>query len=130
MRDGQMVGLRDIGQTNAEDLVGMIVGHKARDIDRPAVQEGTELLSVKGLTTRKAGPITLNIKRGEMVGLVGLRGAGHEEIGRALFGLEPHVGTVLREGGVPDLTSPQSAMASGIGFVTRDRVVECRWRLL
>lgn len=98
LRDGQMVGMREIGQTNAEDLVSLIVGHKAREIDRPEVQEGTELLSVRGLKTRKAGPITLSIKRGEMVGLVGLRGAGHEEIGRALFGLEPHVGTVLLEG--------------------------------
>ena len=124
LRDGQMVGMRDIAHTNAEDLVSLIVGRKTREIDRPAAQEGVELLAIKGLQTRKAGPFTLTIKRGEMVGLVGLRGAGHEEIGRALFGLERHTGSVLLDGVAPDLTSPRSAMASGIGFVARDRVVE------
>lgn len=124
LRDGQMVGMRDIAHTNAEDLVSLIVGRKAREIDRPVVQAGPELLSVAGLATRKAGPVDFAISRGEMVGLVGLRGAGHEEIGRALFGLEAHRGAVMLEGRVPDLTSPQTAMASGIGFVARDRVVE------
>lgn len=124
LRDGQMVGLRAIADTEPADLVSLIVGRKTRDIDRPLVQTGPELLTAKGLATRKAGPIDLNIRRGEMVGLVGLRGAGHEDIGRALFGLEPHKGTVLLEGKAPDLTSPRSAMASGIGFVARDRVVE------
>jgi len=124
LRDGQMVGLRDIADTEPSDLVSLIVGRKTRDIDRPAVQTGPELLTAKRLTTHKAGPIDLRIRRGEMVGLVGLRGAGHEEIGRALFGLESHKGDILLEGNAPDLTSPRGVMASGIGFVARDRVVE------
>lgn len=124
LRDGQMVGLRDIGETEPADLVSLIVGRKTRDIDRPAVQAGPELLTARRLATRKAGPIDLNIRRGEMVGLVGLRGAGHEDIGRALFGLEPHSGSILLEGKAPDLSSPRAAMGSGIGFVARDRVVE------
>ncbi len=124
LRDGQMVGMRDIGHTNAEELVSLIVGRKTREIERPDVQEGPELLTVVGLATRMAGPIDFRIRRGEMVGLVGLRGSGHEEIGRALYGLEKHTGTVLLEGGAPDLSSPRAAMKSGIGFVARDRVVE------
>ena len=124
LRDGQMVGMRDIEHTNAEDLVSLIVGRKAREIARPDVQAGPELLKVAGLATRKAGPVDFTISRGEMVGLVGLRGAGHEEIGRALFGLERHRGSVLLDAVAPDLTSPKSAMAAGVGFVARDRVVE------
>ena len=124
LRDGQMVGMRDIEHTSPEDLVSLIVGRKARDIDRPEVREGPELLTVTALATRKAGPVDFCIRRGEMVGLVGLRGAGHEEIGRALFGLEPHTGTVLLDGAAPDLSSARSAMKSGVGFVARDRVVE------
>jgi ribose transport system ATP-binding protein len=111
MRDGRMVGMRDIDHTNPEELVSLIVGRKAREIERPAVQEGPEVLRTSGL-------------RGEMVGLVGLRGAGHEDIGRALYGIERHGGQVLLDGAAPDLTSPQTAMQSGIGFVARDRVVE------
>lgn len=61
---------------------------------------------------------------GFRAGLVGLRGAGHGEIGRALFGMARFTGTVLLDGAEPDLTSPCIAMISGVGFVARDRVVE------
>ena len=57
LRDGQMVGMRDIEHTNAEDLVSLIVGRKAREIDRPDAQDGPKLLTVTGLATRKAGPV-------------------------------------------------------------------------
>ncbi len=124
LRDGQMVGMRDVAHTVTEDLVDLIVGRKAREFVRPKVQDGPELLTVDSLTTAKAGPVTLRLSRGEMVGLVGLRGAGHEEIGRALYGLEPHEGRVMLDGAAPNLSSPRSAMQSGIGFVARDRVVE------
>ncbi|GIT89580.1 sugar ABC transporter ATP-binding protein [Jannaschia pagri] len=124
LRDGKMVGMRDIDHTNPEELVSLIVGRKAREIARPEVQEGAALLTATALRTANAGPIDLEIKRGEMIGLVGLRGAGHEDIGRALYGLEAHEGEVLLDGNAPDLSSPRAAMGSGIGFVARDRVVE------
>ncbi len=124
LRDGKMVGMRDIAHTNAEDLVSLIVGRKAREIARPDAEEGREVLSVANLTTRNVQNVNFKVKRGELVGLVGLRGAGHEDVGRALFGLEPHSGTVLLDGKAPDLGSARAAMKSGIGFVARDRVVE------
>ena len=97
LRHGQMVGMRDIEHTNAEDLVSLIVGRKMHEIDRPEVQEGTKQLAVTGLRTHKAGPVSFTIKQGEMVGLVGLRSAGHKKIGRALFGLEAHSAQVVLE---------------------------------
>ncbi|MBI1170149.1 ATP-binding cassette domain-containing protein [bacterium] len=124
LRDGQMVGMRDIDHTNPEDLVSLIVGHKTREIERPAVQEGPVLLKATALATRKAGPVDFHVCRGEMVGLVGLRGAGQEDIGRALYGIEAYTGEILLDGKAPDLASPRAAMGSGIGFVARDRVVE------
>jgi len=124
LRDGKMVGMRDIAHTNAEDLVSLIVGRKAREIARPEAEEGSEVLSVAGLTTRNVHDVNFKVKRGELVGLVGLRGAGHEDVGRALFGLAQHSGTVLLDGKAPDLSSARAAMQSGIGFVARDRVVE------
>jgi ribose transport system ATP-binding protein len=124
LRDGQMVGMRDIQHTTPEELVGLIVGRKAREINRPEVQEGESILQVSELKTPNVGPVSLEVKRGELVGLVGLRGAGHEDVGRSLFGLVQHDGSVLLEGQAPDLTSPRAAMLSGIGFVARDRVVE------
>lgn len=124
LRDGKMVGMRDIAHTNSEDLVGLIVGRKAREISRPDAESGSEVLSVANLNTRNVNDVSFNVQRGELVGLVGLRGAGHEDVGRALYGLAPHEGTVLLDGAAPDLSSARAAMQSGIGFVAGDRVVE------
>jgi ribose transport system ATP-binding protein len=124
LRDGQMVGMRDIQHTSPEELVSLIVGRRAREINRPDVQEGQSILTVEALKTPNVGPVSFDVKRGELVGLVGLRGAGHEDVGRSLFGLMRHSGRVVLEGNVPDLTTPRAAMLSGFGFVARDRVVE------
>lgn len=124
LRDGQMVGMRAIEHTTPAELVTLIVGRKAREIDRPAVQEGPAILSVIGLRAAAVGPVSFQIRRGELLGLAGLRGAGHEDIGRALFGLIPHTGQILLDGQPPDLRSPQHAMRSGIGLVARDRIGE------
>lgn len=124
LRDGQMAGLRAIGHTTPEELVSLIVGRKTREISRPEVQEGPAILSVRSLLTRQVGPVDFELRRGELLGLAGLRGAGHEDIGRALFGVMPHSGTIVLDGRTPDLASPITAMASGIGLVARDRVAE------
>ncbi|RYI04612.1 MAG: sugar ABC transporter ATP-binding protein, partial [Acetobacteraceae bacterium] len=119
LRDGQMVGMRPIEHTTPEELVSLIVGRKAREIARPPVQDGPAILKVEGLRTPAVGPVSFQIKRGELLGLAGLRGAGHEDIGRALFGVIPHAGRVTLEGAAPDLRTAQTAMRSGIGLVAR-----------
>ena len=124
LRDGQMVGMRDIAHTTPEELVSLIVGRKAREISRPAVQDGPAILTVRDMKTTNVGPVSFDIKRGELLGLAGLRGAGHEEIGRALFGAVDHSGSVRLDGKAPALLSPQTAMAAGIGLVARDRIGE------
>lgn len=124
LRDGQMVGMRPIGHTTPDELVSLIVGRKAREIARPPVQDGPAILQVQGLATGAVGPVSFDIRRGELLGLAGLRGAGHEDIGRALFGVIGHSGQVLLDGAAPMLATPQTAMASGIGLVARDRVGE------
>jgi ribose transport system ATP-binding protein len=119
-----MVGMRPIDHTTPEELVSLIVGRKAREIARPAVLEGPAILKVAGLATPAVGPVSFEIRRGELLGLAGLRGAGHEDIGRALFGVIPHAGKVSVDGKAPDLATAQSAMRSGIGLVARDRIGE------
>lgn len=119
-----MVGMRAIEHTTPEELVGLIVGRKAREIARPAVLSGSSILKVEGLATGVVGPVNFEIRRGELLGLAGLRGAGHEDVGRALFGLIPHSGSILLNGMKPDLRNAGAAMRSGIGLVARDRVAE------
>lgn len=124
LRDGQMVGMREIGHTNAEELVMMIVGRKAREFTRPGISSEGDVLRVNNMRTGRVKPVSFVMRRGELLGLVGLRGAGHEDIGRSLFGVLEYEGEIFLAGTKPDLSSPQSAMESGIGFVARDRVVE------
>lgn len=124
LRDGQMVGMRPIDHTTPEELVSLIVGRKTREINRPPVQDGPAILSVTALRTGAVGPVSFDIHRGELLALAGLRGAGHEDIGRALFGSIRCTGQIMLDGKAPDLRNAQAAMQSGIGLVARDRVGE------
>ncbi len=81
-------------------------------------------MTVRGLTTAGAGPVDFDIRQGEILGLVGLRGAGQEAVGRALFGAQAHSGAVTIDGAAPDLSSMRAALESGIGLVARDRAEE------
>ncbi len=124
LRDGEMVGVRSIDHTTPEELVQKIVGRKTRETAKTNDEPGEEILGLKGFNVGGVGPLDFSLRRNEIVGLVGLRGAGHEAISRALFGLASFEGDVVLNGTVPDLTTPQKALASGVGLVAKDRTEE------
>lgn len=125
LRDGFLVGETAVSDTSPDELIRMIVGPKAGQLFAKAdCKPGEALLSVRDLVTRGAGPVSFDLRRGELLGLVGLRGAGQETVGRALFGAESSVGSVRLHGLEPDLGSPEAAIASGIGLIARDRTEE------
>lgn len=124
LRDGVMVGVRDVQHTTPEELVQKIVGRKTRETVKSNEKTGPEILKLDAFSAGGVSPVDISLRRGEIVGLVGLRGAGHEAISRALFGLIPHEGRVTLHGEVPDLASPQRALASGVGLVAKDRTEE------
>jgi ribose transport system ATP-binding protein len=125
LRDGALVGERRVADTTPSDLVSLIVG-KALDTFEAAPRPRSEKirLAVSNLAVSGAGPVDFTVAQSEIVGLVGLRGAGQERIGRALFGALAHSGTILLDGETPDLTDPGAAMRAGIGLIARDRVEE------
>lgn len=124
LRDGQIVGVRAIDHTSPEELVNMIVGRATREVHKPTEALGDKILDVRNLYVREAGPVDFEMHRNEIIGLVGLRGAGHEDVSRALFGVEPFEGEIILDGVRPDLRTPQTALDSGIGLVARDRTGE------
>ncbi len=124
LRDGEFVGSGEVKDTNPEALVELIVGGKAREFARPAVEQSNLALDVSDLIVERTGPISFSVKKGELVGLVGLRGAGHEDVGRSLFGLIEYSGRVMTGEEAADNSSPQNALRSGFGFVARDRITE------
>ena len=124
LRDGAMVGVRSIEHTTPEELVLKIVGRKTRSTAKVEAELGDTVLSLQNFEAGDVGPLDLDLRAGEIVGLVGLRGAGHEAISRALFGVQSHKGQVLLNGAIPNLRSPGDAMKSGIGLVAKDRTEE------
>ena len=124
LRDGVMVGVRSIEHTTPEELVQKIVGRKTRETVKAPEKPGVDTLTLENFSVGAVGPLNFTLKKNEIVGLVGLRAAGHEAISRGLFGLLPFSGKVTFDGTQPDLTSPQKALAAGVGLVARDRTEE------
>jgi ribose transport system ATP-binding protein len=125
LRDGVLVGNTPVKSTTPAALVNMIVGREVKELfHRGTKRDGKETLKISNLTTYNAGPVSFNAREGEVLGLVGLRGAGQEAIGRCLFGAIEHEGTVVLHGEKLDLSSPMAALNQGIGLVARDRTEE------
>jgi ribose transport system ATP-binding protein len=126
LRDGRRLATVPTRETNAADLVQMIVGRSMTDaFVKPAPATARRVLSVRDLAAEHAGPVSFSVTAGEVLGLVGLRGAGHHTIGRAIFG-ETRVasGRMLLDGESVAPRSPAEAMAMGIGFVSSRRAEE------
>jgi ribose transport system ATP-binding protein len=126
LRDGRVVGERRISETTPEETILLIVGREPSQVfRRPAQREGTAQLLLDGMTVEDVGPVDCSLHAGEVIGLVGLRGAGQECIGRALFGLMPITAGRAVLGGEPLAAgSPGQSMAAGINLVCADRVGE------
>ena len=124
LRDGALVGVRNIEHTTPEELVQKIVGRKTRETAKTTDAPGGDILQLHQFSVTGVGPLDFTLRQNEIVGLVGLRGAGHEDISRALFGLKSYTGTATLDGESLNLNSPQNALAVGIGLVAKDRTEE------
>src|SRR5262249_21245011 len=126
LRDGRRVATVDSQSTSPRELIGMIVGRSMSDaFVRPAPSTERVVLEVGDAVSGHGGPVSFAIRAGETLGLVGLRGAGHHTIGRAIFGQMPLAsGHISIDGTVVDPTDPADAMRKGIGFVSSRRAEE------
>jgi ribose transport system ATP-binding protein len=126
LRDGRVAGERVVAETTPDETILLIVGREPSQVfRRPAERAGAPRLEMADVVVGQVGPIDCQIHAGEIVGLVGLRGAGQETIGRALFGIEPlSQGRILIDGRPATLASPRSAMRQGVNLVCADRVGE------
>lgn len=126
MRDGKLVGVRTTADTRDTDLVELIVGRKFEGEMLKANADRTQtVLQLNGVYSANAGPVSLRASQGEVLGLIGLRGAGHEAISRALFGLsEVSAGHMLLNGTAIAPRNPAHAIQLGVGLVAADRLEE------
>ena len=124
LRDGRLVRTAAAAELTPDALITQMVGRELAQVFPPVVGEpGDVVLEVAGLTREPAyRNISFTLRRGEVLGLAGLMGAGRTEIAEALFGLRPaHTGEIRLHGRPVRITSPRDALAAGIGMVTEDR---------
>ena len=100
LRDGRLVRSSDIRNSPLNLIVRDMLGrdlelHNPSAAGPPA---SAPLLQVDNLFTGDQGPLSFAVEQREIVGLVGLRGAGHEAIGRTIFGAHPQTGGTIRIG--------------------------------
>jgi ribose transport system ATP-binding protein len=126
LRDGRVVGERNSAGTGPEEIILLIVGREPSQIfRRPAQRAGSARLELAAVNVGDVGPIDCRLHAGEIVGLVGLRGAGQESVGRALFGLASlTAGRVLLDGQQITPASPRLAMRQGINLICADRMAD------
>jgi ribose transport system ATP-binding protein len=126
LRDGRRLATVATRETNADDLVHMIVGRSMSDaFVKPLAASDRIAFTVEGLVAAGVGPVSFSVAAGETLGLVGLRGAGHHTIGRAIFA-ETRLtsGRLVLDGKAIAPRSPAEAMAEGVGFVSSRRAEE------
>jgi rhamnose transport system ATP-binding protein len=125
LRDGELMATREAGAVTRDELIRLMVG---RDVvstvpaRRPPAQD--RVLDVQGLGCRASGVhgVSFHIRRGEILALAGLVGAGRTEVARVLFGITPaDRGTVRIGGAAARLDSPADAVRQGLAYVPEDR---------
>jgi ribose transport system ATP-binding protein len=124
MRDGQRVGSRPIGQVGRDALIEMMVGRRLdREFPKQRAPIGPPRLVVKDLRRgKKVHSVSFEVRRGEVLGLTGLVGAGRTETARLIFGADRRDGgTIELDGRVLDIRQPRDAIGAGICLLTEDR---------
>lgn len=123
-RDGRYVGTRATAAIVPADVVRMMVGRDLEDLyHRTERTVGPTLLDVKDLSDGASiGPVTFQVRAGEVVCMAGLIGAGRTEVARMIFGADrPASGSVTVNGRAVDNSSPQKAIRSGLGMLPESR---------
>lgn len=125
LRDGRVVGTRRVQDLDEVRLVRMMVG---RDLEAPLRGEGATAgeVGLRAVNLRAPGVegCSLQVRRGEVVGVAGLVGSGRSELARAIFGASPRDGQVYVDGRLLRPGSPRAAFRAGLGLLAEDRKLQ------
>jgi ABC-type sugar transport system ATPase subunit len=125
LRDGRYQGTWRTAATSTSVVVESMIGRRLEETfpERPPVSPTAEVLfEVRDLEGPRVGPISFQVRSGEVLGFAGLEGSGVEELFHLLFGLERRTGgEVIYAGGARRLRSPSEALRHGLGLIPRSR---------
>jgi rhamnose transport system ATP-binding protein len=127
LRDGAYVGARSVADTNASELVQMMVGRRIDNLfPKTTVPIGAPVLEARNIVRHPmTKSVSLTVRAGEIVGLAGLVGSGRSELAQTLFGITPaESGEIRLMGEAVTIRSAEAARSKGIAYVPEDRGVQ------
>lgn len=126
MRDGHVIDTRDVSDISRSEMISMMVGRTIENEFPPRPNcAGETILEVKNINTNKLKNAQLTLKKGEILGIVGLVGSGRTETVRAIFGADKVKEKKIRlQGEEIEIVSPRNAIDQGIAMVPEDRKLQ------
>ncbi|MGI6141224.1 MAG: sugar ABC transporter ATP-binding protein [Caldicoprobacterales bacterium] len=126
LRDGYKTGEIDIKDATKQMLISYMVGRDLSDMyPKEKTEAGEEILKVKDLHTDTLMGVSFSARRGEILGIYGLMGSGHQSIGPALFGQDDiHSGTIYINNEPVEVKTPMDAITKSIAYVPAERKTE------
>lgn len=126
LRDGSSVGGGRTTEAKDEQIIKMMVGRDVEDLyPRTAHTAGETVLELSGVAgAKRPRNASLALRRGEVVGIAGLVGAGRTETLRALFGLDKLKAGQIKVEEISGPASPARRWSQGVGLVSEDRKTE------
>jgi ABC-type sugar transport system ATPase subunit len=124
LRDGEKVGERFTKDVDQEDLVHLMINRSFKElITKEAVPIGEVMLETRNLSlSGQYQNVNIKVRRGEIVGMAGLVGAGRSEAASAIFGAQPaQSGEIFIKGEKVVIKNPMMAMKKGVSMVSEDR---------
>ena len=123
MRDGRYVSTKLTQDTSRKELISLMVGRELKETYPSRLNPPGEIaLEVKNLSGNGDRDISFSVRKGEILGISGLVGAGRTELAMLLFGAVPiEGGEMWVEGHPVQFQSPQDAIQKGVGLLTEDR---------
>ena len=125
LRDGRHISTDDFSALSVNDIVARMVGRPLEDAYPPRQSRPTDtvLLRVRDLSRAGVfGPVSFELRKGEILGFAGLMGAGRTEVARAIFGADRlDGGTITLHGQPVTIRSPREAIRHGIAYLSEDR---------
>ncbi|MDR2159072.1 MAG: sugar ABC transporter ATP-binding protein [Treponema sp.] len=124
LRDGNYIGTRNTGELNTGELIKMMVGRELSDVfPKKNVPLGDVVLRAGGISLgNKVKQIGFELRKGEILGIAGLVGAGRSELVESIFGLRKKDGGTIEINGRPvTIRHPRDAVRQSIALITEDR---------
>ena len=125
LRDGQYVNTVNTQETTLDEIIGMMVGRVIYDEPKAqstVAEDAPVVLEVRNLYSKDVLDVSFSLRKGEVLGVAGLMGAGRTEMARLICGADPRDGgDILVNGESRGISTPSDAVSAGIGYLSEDR---------